>query len=570
MDNFEPCANHSINLNRRDPAPFAYPELECPLVARKSRLSNPYRNKLRAAISSKTIVDMALCSNTDICIKADTRRRYIQTLLNTLPHFTISDQETQPMVVWNASMEMWVFSADQHSYKLVWDLMKKHRGTFEVSGVPTAVLRVLPIKSPYLYGGGGDVYGSTNHSNDEDEDNDNPLHWMGSWFEQEVITGSNLWKSMTLDQRSKMKKGVKLGGNIFFKESLGGAKCLQALGVAYVHREKWPVVIVCHPDSSMVWKKLIQDMLPYKSRDICLLDPLPYYNGKLGLSDKPKAVQSRIYRRRKRELLRQQQLNQQDGVASASASAFSPSLITSTSTSSLTTVSPPLSPFSPKDGAHLKALQQQTGPSDDESWYIDMSNDSGDPVNPRRKSSSTNNANILPPAKVSPLPISKAPSNSPSNISAIGRKRPHSALIDEKKGVGNYSSVDGFDWPTNINHSDDDDDDNNDNGNDDGNDSNMQDTTLNTVDGSINGDLDNEEGEAFNQAIINSAELFIISYQRAKSRLRSLGKKFKVVIFDDCHELGNTMVSPSRQKGVPTHLPLVDCSCPPTKQPYND
>ncbi|SAL98666.1 hypothetical protein [Absidia glauca] len=603
-DNFEPCANHSINLNHhqepdvhpsinmdheelgldpsihsnhQEPAPFAYSEHECPLVARKSRLSNPYRNKMRAATDTKTRVDMALCSDTDISIKADTRRRYIQTLLNTLPRFRISGQETQPMVVWSESRDMWVFSADQLSYNLVWNLMKKHRGTFEVSGVPTAVLRVLPVKSPYLYDG-ENMYGSTNSSNDHvanqddhDGDDDNSLDWMGSWFQQQVITGSKLWQTMTSDQRSKMKKGVKLGGNIFFQNPEGGAKCLQALGVALVHHDKWPAVVVCNPDSTMVWKRLIQDMLSLKSRDICILDPLPYFNGKLGLSTKPKAVRSRIYRQRKRELLRQQQLDEQEGVASPSTSAPSPSLVTLASSSSLSAVSPPLFPLSPKDGIHLDSLQHQNGHDDNETWYIALTNDSGDPVNPpRRRKPSSNNKSALPPPPPTPPPkdstlsISEAPDNSPSNVSVIGQKRPHTSLTDEN-GEYTYNIDDGFDWSTNVDHygddksddDDDDDDDNDDNdndndkgdGNDNDNDSNIQDTASTTVDGSTNGDMDDEEGEAYNQSIFDSAQFFIISYEKVKTRLRALGKKCNVVIFDDCHEIRNYML-PAHQAAV--------------------
>ncbi|KAI8334428.1 hypothetical protein BC941DRAFT_432953 [Chlamydoabsidia padenii] len=482
---------------RPEPSTFVVNDNEYPLVARKSRLANPRRiDTTTTNNKKKTVIQLALYTDTDICIHAEDRHRYLQTLLNAFP-----------WVSWYEQNHMWVFPAAKDAYSLVWNLMRQNRATFEVTGVPNAVLRLLPNTRAQLM-------------QQQTTLQDTSLDWMGSWFQQEVITGSKLWKSMTADQRMKMKKGANLSGHIYLQDSIGSGRSLQALGVALVHQDKWPALIVCRSSAFMVWKKLIQDMLSLKRHDICIMDSLPAYNGNV-YSDNVKAVKSRVYRRQQRELLRQQKGHlidqQQDRILSSASSTMSstPSVSTLISSSSTDTSLSSLPPLSPSDVISLDPLSEDM----EMSWCINLKNDSGDRYKPKRKRSTTTIESKDNPTK----------------------KRSYNEM-DSYTNVKYNNDDDGSDLEEGLGWSNSIISDENDNmDDDDGGDQDMEAPIWNDTGEGMNDE--DEEGQLFNQAIFSTAQFFLISYEKAKTRLRTLGaKKFKVVIFDDCHDIKRTML----------------------------
>ncbi|CAO3591771.1 unnamed protein product [Absidia cylindrospora] len=531
----------------RDSSALHIEDISYPLGARKSRLASTRSKKRRVASeilnSTKTNILLTLYTNTDISVQANKRHRYIQTLFRTVKG-----------IEWNERLHRWVFSADQQMYKRVWKLLYQHRATFDVTGVPIAILRYLPKTTEelhYLQRHNSSSSTTTTatvptslsmQQNKETDNNDfgNDTDDIGgdedlsdlpiSWFDQEVIRGSKLWQSMTSKQRAGVKKGMKLDGGIYLQDSIGSGQSLQALAIALMHQGDWPALIVCRPSACLKWKKLIQIMLQLVSNDICLLDSVGAYNGKKVYSNSRKAIQSREYRQRRREMI-QQQLRQ--GLPSNLATTVP------TATPTTTTLSSLLSPS--EDKSEKDGLQQQLlmDGEDNDAWHISLMDDGGDQVSP--SGSRTKKAT--------------SSSNGGRGKSVIDEQ--HQFLCIDMKNDGGDNSF-------SEEEEDEMDDDDIYDCDTDGNNTydigtptdntyisetiNSRDTSATLVEATDHNDNDNDddendEGEAFNQAILGTAQFFIISYDKAKTRLSSLKlEKFKIVIFDDCHDIKTTMI----------------------------
>ncbi|ORZ20653.1 hypothetical protein BCR42DRAFT_211233 [Absidia repens] len=537
----------------RDSSALHIEDISYPLGAKRSRLASTRSKKRRLKTemlnSTKTNIILTLYTNTDISVQANKRHRYIQTLFRTLKG-----------IEWIERLHRWVFSADLQMYERVWKLLYQHRATFDVIGVPFAILRYLPKTTEELHhlqhhqssltttttttttvpsslsinqnkATDNNDYGNDTDDIGGDEDlSDLPI----SWFDQEVIRGSKLWQSMTSKQRAGVKKGMNLDGGIYLHDSIGSGQSLQALAIALMHQNDWPALIVCRPSACLKWKKLIQIMLQLVSNDICLLDNVSAYNGKKVYSNSRKAIQSREYRQRRREMI-QQQLRQglPNNLATATTTTTT---IPTTTTSSSSSSSSLLSQAEHNSGKDGLQQQLQTNESDEDTWHISMEDDGGDKFFPSGNMMKSGTTSLVDGGGMKP--VNYEPQQQLLYIDMKNDGGDNNAFSDEKMDDDN----DTYDSDTDGNNT-----------YDMGisTDNTYISETINSRDTSAtlveeNGDDDddvNDEGEAFNQAILSTAQFFIISYDKAKTRLSSLKlEKFKIVIFDDCHDIKTTMM----------------------------
>ncbi|KAI8082879.1 uncharacterized protein BX664DRAFT_185180 [Halteromyces radiatus] len=245
----------------------------------------------------KSNVCIALYSPNDITITSDGRHRTLQTIFFNIPG-----------VEWIQSLQQWVFSADQQTYKRVLETLSRHYGTFDINSLPDIVYKQLPLTTEQLllerqrqerqemnwkkqrklnpnddddddddddneddamFGDDDDTFGDIHNHLEGDENNDD---WMGNQVQQNRIKQSILWQSLTAEQQSKVKKGVQLQGNVYMHDSAGSGKSLQALALAMIYQEDWPALIICPKSVCLAWKNLVQKMLSLDSNQVYIID----------------------------------------------------------------------------------------------------------------------------------------------------------------------------------------------------------------------------------------------------------------------------------------------------------
>ncbi|CAO3585236.1 unnamed protein product [Absidia cylindrospora] len=465
-----------------------------------------------------TTVHLALYTNTDISVHAHGRHRYLQTVFNTIPG-----------IAWLDELRLWVFSADQQTYQQVWQLLQKHVGIFDVIGVPMAILRCLPktttqllqeqqvqphqssqnydlqsndIQGDSLY----DMYFDTDDNDDDtytmaypkdiDEGGTNNRKMGVDCNIEEQIGQSTLWKRMTMEQQNGVKKGVGMDGHVYLQDPVGSGNSLQALGMVLVHRNNWPVLIICRESVCQKWNVLIQDMLLLEAHQISLLDHVPMHNGKFNYSDSPKAAQSRQQWQRNRENVNEQ--NEVVTLATAEASTT----------------------YGSKKIVQTKG-KKTTRKKDD--WWIEILENSGDAPLSSISGDDEKVDHVRHTKKKDTLKKKRRLQKDEAYIRLINDSGDYYSDLETADSDDGFIAMDNSTSNktcksgTVINH-----------------------TTKPTMNGT-----EQSGGNGNNPQRKGATHFFIMSYNKAnvKSNLGALSvNEFKMIIFDDCHDLNGTLL----------------------------